>query len=227
MRNSVLFALFLTPCLLPLESPAPERALINDNLRPAGTFRDGVLTLQLEARVTTWYPDADDGPGIDVQAFAEVGKRAQIPGPLIRVPAGTAVDLSIRNAVPSTTLIVHGLSADSIRVSDNNVQRIIFKLSTPGTYYYWGTTSGRRFGNRLHQDSQLTGAIVVDAPGSSFGSSPRDRVLMIGMMADTFGTEFQRGDRRNLLFVVNGRSWPNTEHLTYNLSDTIRWRVLN
>jgi hypothetical protein len=50
---------------------------------------------------------------------------------------------------------------------------------------------------------------------------------MIGMMADTFGSEFQRGDRKNLLFVINGRSWPNTERLTYNMSDTIRWRVLN
>jgi FtsP/CotA-like multicopper oxidase with cupredoxin domain len=227
MKKSVLFALFLTAYLLPPKPPSPERALINDNQKPAGTFRDGVLTLHLEARVTKWYPDADDGQSVDVQAFAEVGKRAQIPGPLIRVPAGTAVKLSIGNAVPNTTLIVHGLSADSIRVANNDTHGTSFKLNTPGTYYYWGTTSGRRFGNRLHEDAQLTGAIIVDPPRVSFGSPPRDRILMIGMMADTFGSEFQRGDRRNLLFVINGRSWPNTERLTYNMSDTIRWRVLN
>ena len=50
---------------------------------------------------------------------------------------------------------------------------------------------------------------------------------MIGMMADTFGSEFQRGDREHLLFVINGRSWPHTERLAYNIADTIRWRVLN
>ncbi len=33
--------------------------------------------------------------------------------------------------------------------------------------------------------------------------------------------------RQHLLFVVNGRSWPNTERLSYELGDTIRWRVLN
>ena len=227
MKKSVLLALSSAIYLLPGQLPSPERALINDNRKPAGTFRDGVLTLELEARITKWYPDADDGPSVDVQAFAEIGKRAQIPGPLIRVPAGTAINLSIRNAVPNTTLMVHGLSADSIRVPVNDTQRRTFTLSAPGTYYYWGTTSGRRFGNRLHEDAQLTGAIVVDPRGASFGSVPRDRILMIGMMADTFGSEFQRGDRENLLFVINGRSWPNTERLTYNLSDTIRWRVLN
>jgi manganese oxidase len=227
MKRSLLFVFFPVAYLLALKPSSPERALINDNLNPAGIFREGALTLQLEARVVKWHPDADDGPGADVQAFAEAGKRAQIPGPLIRVPAGTAVNLSIRNTVPNTTLIVHGLSSDSIRVENTATHRTSFRLSTPGTYYYWGTTSGRRFGNRLHEDAQLTGAIVVDPPGVSFGSPPRDRILMIGMMADTFGSERRRGDRENLLFVINGRSWPNTERLTYNMSDTIRWRVLN
>ncbi len=27
--------------------------------------------------------------------------------------------------------------------------------------------------------------------------------------------------------VVNGRSWPHTERLSYNVGDTVRWRVLN
>ncbi len=227
MRKLLLSLLFSAAYLLPLGIPSPERALINDNRKPAGTFRQGILTLDLEARVTEWHPDADDGPGVDVQAFAEVGKRAQIPGPLVRVPAGTVVNVAIRNAVPNTTLIVHGLSADSIRVAFNDRQRTSLRLDTPGTYYYWGTTSGRRFGNRLHEDAQLTGAIVVDPRGAAFGSLPRDRILLIGMMADTFGSEFRRGDREKLLFVINGRSWPNTERLAYNLSDTIRWRVLN
>ena len=66
---------------------ASERVRPNDNRHAAGTMRDGVLDLQLEARTATWHPDGDDAPGAEMMAFAEVGKAAQIPGPLIR--AGT------------------------------------------------------------------------------------------------------------------------------------------
>jgi FtsP/CotA-like multicopper oxidase with cupredoxin domain len=49
---------------------------------------------------------------------------------------------------------------------------------------------------------------------------------MIGMWADTTGSESARA-RRRLLFVVNGRSWPNTERFHYTVGDTVRWRVIN
>jgi FtsP/CotA-like multicopper oxidase with cupredoxin domain len=220
--------------------PRSERARINDNRRPAGTLRRGVLTLQLEARVATWHPDADDGPGVEVQAFAERGRAPEIPGPLVRVPAGTVVDLTVRNAIlGGGVLVVHGLSsrpsggggaaeADSIRLPSGETRRLRFRLDAPGTYYYWGTTTGRRFGMRFHEDAQLTGAIVVDEPPRPGSAAPRrDRVLVIGMMADTVGSETQREDRARLLFVINGRSWPHTERLSYALGDTIVWRVLN
>ncbi|MEP6508643.1 MAG: multicopper oxidase domain-containing protein [Gemmatimonadales bacterium] len=216
---------------------AGERVHINDNRTPAGVLKMGVLTLNLDARVATWHPDADDGPGIDVQGFAEVGHTVQIPGPLIRVVAGTTVDISIKNSVNRTTLEVHGLlsrvpmvnlDTASIKIPFGATQRKQFRLDVPGTYYYWGTTSGRRFGNRIHEDAQLTGAIVVDEPSTSVGGARRpDRIFVIGMMSDTTGGENVRKDREHLLFVVNGKSWPHTERLNYAMGDTIRWRVLN
>jgi len=84
---------------------------VNDNHRAAGTVRDGLLTLHLEARLGAWHPDGDSALGADVPAFAEVGKPTEIPGPLIRVPAGTDVALTLRNAVPNAVLTVHGLQA--------------------------------------------------------------------------------------------------------------------
>ena len=54
-----------------------ERAAANDNRRPAGTLRDGVLTVHLEVRDVDWRPDGDDAPGIVVHAFAERGERAR------------------------------------------------------------------------------------------------------------------------------------------------------
>ena len=216
---------------------ADLRVHINDNRKPAGVLREGVLTLNLRARVATWHPDGDDDPGVNVQAFAERGRAPEIPGPLIRVPAGTVVEATLENAVPNTTLVVHGLSSRSFQGAADTVSmsvafgathRIRFRLDAPGTYYYWGTTSGRRLGMRIHEDAQLTGAIVVDERSKSgFATPPRDRILLIGMMGDTTGGENLRKDREHLLFVVNGRSWPHTERLFYNLGDTIRWRVLN
>jgi FtsP/CotA-like multicopper oxidase with cupredoxin domain len=215
---------------------AGSRVHINDNRQPAGVLRNGVLTLELQARVGSWHPNGDSGPAITAQAFAERGRAPEIPGPLIRVPAGTLVEASVENVVPNTTLVVHGLSSrllrepadtTSMRVGTGETRRVRFRLDAPGTYYYWGTTSGRRLGLRIHEDAQLTGAIVVDEPAKANGPPPRDRILLIGMMGDTIGGENLHKTREHLLFVVNGRTWPHTERLSYYLGDTIRWRVLN
>src|SRR5687768_2015773 len=74
--------------------PAPraaEQIAINDNRRPAGTLRDGVLTLRLEARMGEWRAEGEDDVARPVAAWAEEGEQAQNPGPLIRVPQGTEV----------------------------------------------------------------------------------------------------------------------------------------
>ena len=80
-----------------------ERIAINDNRAGAGILRDGVLTIRLEARRGDWRPDGDTDPGIIVAAFAEEGKPVQIPGPLIRVPRGTAIHAFVRNSLPDST----------------------------------------------------------------------------------------------------------------------------
>src|SRR5262245_26715690 len=98
VRAGIAFSsLLLTGCSA--RTHAPERVAINDNRTAAGVLRNGELTLHLEARDGLWYPDGDDGPPIMLQMFSEVGKRAQNPGPLIRVPAGTRLHVSVRNAL--------------------------------------------------------------------------------------------------------------------------------
>src|SRR5687768_16089552 len=66
-----------------------EEITINDNRKPAGEFRNGVYYINLEARIGYWYPETHDGDPIKIKAFAETGKPLQVPGPLIRIPAGT------------------------------------------------------------------------------------------------------------------------------------------
>ncbi len=219
----------------PVLRPTAERIRPDDNLRPAGSLRGGILTLGLEVRVGMWHPDGERAPGAAIPAFAEAGRPLQIPGPMIRVPAGTEALVTVKNSVADSTLTLHGLvsrpvpsdsSAETLRVAPGAVREVRFRLDTPGTYYYWGTTMGRSFNVRTREDAQLSGAIIVDEPGTD---ARRDRVMVIGGWADTAGAAARELNRRRerVLLVVNGRSWPHTTRLSYALGDTIRWRVIN
>jgi len=212
---------------------AAEEIRTDDNVRPAGTLRDGVLRLHLDTRLGIWRPNGDGAPGATVPAFAEVGRDLQIPGPLIRVPSGTEVVVMVTNSVPGSVLTLHGLvsrplpagAPDSVQVTAGASREVRFRIDAPGTYYYWGTTMGRSFVARSGEDAQLSGAIVVDEPGIM---RRRDHIFVIGQWADTTPSEVNRDAvLRRLLLVVNGRSWPLTERLSYAVGDTVQWRVIN
>ena len=210
---------------------APERIQTHDNDVPAGTLTGGVLRLQLETRTGIWHPHANDGPGAEMVAFAEVGKPPQIPGPLIRVPAGTEVIVSIRNTADST-LSVHGLvsrpvvagaSPDPVTIAPGTTREMKFRLDAPGAYYYWASTMGRVFRWRTLDDAQLSGAIIVDEPQTP---RPRDHVMLIGVWTDTTPSEDVAIGAR-LLLTINGRSWPHTSRLAHRVGDSVRFRLIN
>lgn len=244
---AVLAVLALAPT--PTRHPprnAPERALPNDNRVPAGKLNAGVLTLRLEARAAAWYPEDPNGAAVPVYAFAEAGRPVTIPGPLIRVPLGTTVQVTVQNTL-DRPLRLRGLqpragiaALDSLLFAPGAEQQIRFRADLPGTYYYWGRTEpipalpsvGRG------RDASLIGAFIVDAPDAP--ARPNERILVITMWKDTaaaLGTKSDLADlvlRREyvtrdewLLFGVNGRSWPHTERLAYTVGDTVRWRVIN
>src|SRR6476469_2036996 len=107
LRPALVLALISSAALVPSDAigraaarrDEVARVVINDNRRPAGRLHDGVLTLRLDARLGEWHPDGDDAPGAVVPAFAEDGGAPSIPGPLVRVPAGTVLAVSIRNSL--------------------------------------------------------------------------------------------------------------------------------
>lgn len=205
---------------------APERVAPNDNRVAAGTLRNGVLTLALEAREGLWYPDGDKGASIVLEMFAEVGRRPQNPGPLIRVPAGTRLRVSIRNSLRDSTLILHGfhtrpsLLDDTIHVAPGAAREVSFLAGAPGTYFYWGTTTHSSVESRNGNDSQLHGAFIVDPPGVP----PRpDRIFVLGSWTGRADSAGNQADLR----VINGLSWPHTERFTYTAGDTVRWRWVN
>lgn len=212
---------------LAARQPAPERVQANDNRVPAGILTNGVLTIAIDARQAEWHPDADADPGAEVGAFAERGHGAQIPGPLVRVMAGTEVVATVRNQFAHDTLVIHGLHTrpgvdQPFSLLPNEERTVRFRLDAAGTYYYYGSTTGRIVDFRVHEDAQLSGAIVVDDANAP---KRNDRIMVIGMWTDTVARAYTK--RNRLLAVINGRSWPNTEHLTATVGDTITWRVIN
>ncbi len=216
-------------------SPPSEAIDANDNRSSAGALDRGVLTVNLEARRGMWYPDGRDQPGVEINAFGEAGRALQVPGPLLRVTEGTVIRASIRNTLRDSTLVMHGLfkrdqtshtSTDTIRIAPGTVREVRFEAGRPGTYFYWGTTNLSPDWTRSHgpEDSQLSGAFIVDSRGSA---PPTDRVFLLGIWTEYPITELNDASPVVTRFVINGRTWPNTERLAYTIGDSVGWRLIN
>ncbi|HYN82843.1 MAG TPA: multicopper oxidase domain-containing protein [Gemmatimonadaceae bacterium] len=224
--------LILSLCPIPAAAQlaSHERVAANDNRVAAGTLKNGVLDLTLDIRNGMWYPEADNGATVPIQAFAEAGRAPSTPGPLIRVPEGTEVRITLRNTLTDSVRVL-GLdtrpapSGDGIVVQSRGTRNVRFVAGAPGTYYYWGTTADNPLTDRKAVESQLSGAFIID-PRSGSGS-PRDRVFVLGIWFDEAkkvnGVELPERE----VLVINGKSWPHTERFTFTVGDTVRWRWVN
>jgi len=203
---------------------------ISDNRHAAGKLDGRTLTLALETGTGIWRFDGDDKPGPAMQALGEVGGPLQIPSPMIRVAAGTEIRLSIRNKEGDGALYMHGLydrpaPGDTIvQIAPGETKQINFRLSTPGTYYCWGSRSDKPMTARMGADSQLAGAIVVDPVGVK--PDPKEEIFVITEWLDAYRTNgapvFSAA-----LAVINGRSWPANRKLEYTEGEAVKWRWIN
>jgi FtsP/CotA-like multicopper oxidase with cupredoxin domain len=207
-----------------LPGSASRAIQANSNRVPSGKLGNGVLTLHLVLQQGDWYPEAETGPSMKVYAFAEEGKEPQVPGPLIRVLQGTPIHITLRNVL-SAPAIIHGLhahpgeNADVVQVPSGEVRELNFSAGVPGTYQYWATAGGDlNRGRPYHEDSQLAGAFIVDPPGTVAD----DRVFVIGLWRSQISVVLSQD-----IPVINGKSWPYTERLTYAAGEPIRWRWIN
>ncbi len=227
---------------LPLVAP-------NDNKQLAGSIRNGLIELHLDARQAIWRPNA--GKAVTVAAFAEVGGVVQIPGPFLRVPQGSEIRITVRNSLPDSMpiglpppnrrdeglgsvagpdLIVRGLRAgtvtnDILIVPRGQVREVRFHANIPGTFLYWADTTNKSILTRTGRDAQLTGAIIVDPAGKA--PDPNERVFVI-TMTDAYPDPTQKDPGDDVFaLAINGLSWPHTERLNYALGEFVNWRWLN
>jgi FtsP/CotA-like multicopper oxidase with cupredoxin domain len=237
MRISLLsFALLLGNAGPRRRDAAPaapvERIVSNDNRTAGGRIDKAVLTIHLRVHAGEWHPDRDADKGFVVNAFGEDGKPLQVPGPLFRVRQGTEIHAFVRNDLPDSSLVIHGLvshagslGSDTIQVARGAVREVDFRADAAGTYYYWASTNAGPFQFRRDEDKLLTGAFIVDRPGARAVAS--DRVLVIGIWSKPAPGDDPQGPNSIFRYAINGKSWPNTERLSYTVGDTIRFRVLN
>src|SRR5258708_9258340 len=73
-------------------------------------------------------------------------------------------------------------------------------------------------GGAVREESQMHGAFIVDPPGSV----ANDRVFVIGVWRSETSPTLS-----NDVLVINGKSWPHTERLTYSAGEEVRWRWIN
>ena len=184
----------------------------------------GVLSINFEVREGEWFPEDEQGQSVRVFALAEKGKPAQIPGPMIRVRQGTVIRLHLQNLI-SAAVIMHGMHArpgredDVLEVPAGAVREVSFTAGAPGAYYYWATAGGDTLNGRPYKDdSQLSGAFIVDPPGDI----PPDRVFLIAAWRDR-----PLPQESFDIPTINGKSWPHTERLEYTAGSEVRWVWLN
>ncbi|HWA17002.1 MAG TPA: multicopper oxidase domain-containing protein [Gemmatimonadales bacterium] len=212
------------------DSVAPSRRILsNDNLVPAGQHADGAQDIHLEIGSGDWFPEGDSGLSEPILAFAEQGKPLQIPGPMVRVPAGTLVRAAIDNHA-TDTLVIHGLGgrgsnpSDSIVVPPNGTGSVEFSADSSGTWFYWAAPPGKTLVSRGSLHTQLSGALVVDPPGTAPNA---DRVFVLSEWNQPIDSAGPKPWVPRDLMTINGRMWPYTERFTYTQGDSVHWRWVN
>jgi manganese oxidase len=231
-------------------NPPMLEAGANDNRHPAGTATGNGRVVELTARKVSWRPQEEITSPVEVYAFAEGTEAPTIPGPFVRLRVGESLTLRIKNAISpgdaiglppqnrryqdiptqtGDTLTVRGLEGafgtEPFDIPQGETRELRLKAVTPGEYFYWGSTTRRPLRSRTGPESQLTGLIVIDPADGRI--DPDERFFVITMV-DAF-PEKEEDARFGDMFepVINGRAWPKTERLHYELDQEVRWRWIN
>jgi manganese oxidase len=223
----------------PLDVAGLEVAAFEDFRNSAGTLVDGVLHVSMAATAAAWHPWGPDRQGLRGHVFAMGEGTPQVPGPMIRVRAGTPVRVTLRNTFPDT-LLVRGLAdrgqsgppaalSGTLVVPPGETGVAAFTPAVPGTFFYFGRvlaggwSAGPPPGLPVDgTDRSLIGVLIVDP--SDAAPPGGERIFLISHWADRNVPGSSLPATR---FMINGRSWPHTERLDYTQGDTVRWRVLN
>jgi manganese oxidase len=214
--------------------PLPLRAVMqqmvaeaNPNLTAAGQYEAGALHVGLEMRMARWHPDGEHGTGLLIPVFAESGKAPQVPAPLLRMPAGTEVVVTLRNSLKVSASVygLHARPADvalPVRLEAGETRELRFNAGAPGTYHYYAIADPEvtKISDRWYHDGALSGAFVVDDPAAA---AVPDRVWVINIVSLRETPIMAEHE----ILTINGLAWPHTERVSARVGEPVHWRVVN
>jgi manganese oxidase len=221
----------------------PPVVQANPNTVTAGTLRDGVLTIALEAKSSLWRFNHAHPP-MTLAAFSELGKPPLMPGPFLRVPVGTQLRLTIRNSLDkpltfSVPAALHGgpnqiKAVDSLVIAPGAVDSLLVRATVPGGYVYRAAIPDGA-SKISHIAGALVGTIVVDSVGAPV--RPTDHVFVIMATEDapssacddttTGPNPLAECNGRRFMYTINGVEWPATPRMHAGVGDSLHWRVIN
>lgn len=231
--------------LLGAGSPGRDLPVVrsNSNVARAGTLRDGVLTVSLDAVEGAWGINGPNRAPMRIEAFSELGKSPLAPGPLVRAVQGTEIRLLVRNslATPLTFFVpasIRGESdrpdaTDSVIIKPGTVGSLTTRATAPGNYVYRATTPTPA-SEDMGMTGLLAGGLVIDAENSA--GRVRDRVFVITETPDSVWVSYadtvKGGAVRGapvgrFIYTINGQSWPNTDRIAATVGDSLHWRIIN
>ena len=222
---------------------APPEVRPNPNTTRAGTLRNGVLTVALEAKQSLWRFNSALPP-MSIAAFSEAGQAPLMPGPFVRVRVGTELHLTIRNSLDkpltfSMPEALHGgpdqiKAMDSLVIAPGAIDSLSVRATVPGGYvYHAGIPDGAT--KISHMAGALVGTIVVDSVGAP--ARPIDPVFVIMATEDapssacddttTGPNPLAECKGRRFMYTINGVEWPDTPRRHATVGDSLHWRVIN
>jgi FtsP/CotA-like multicopper oxidase with cupredoxin domain len=104
------------------------------------------------------------------------------------------------------------------------VQEVEFLATTSGAFFYWASMGDSQMAERSAVDSQLSGAFIVDPPG---GQTQPDRIFVLGHWDEPADPKATPPKPEREAWTINGKSWPDTERVTYRSGEHVRWFCLN
>jgi manganese oxidase len=214
-----------------------------DFTEASGMVSGGVFRVELTAMPVLWQPWGPDGTTLLVHTFAAGGAAPRVPAPLLRMTAGTPVEVTVRNTF-DRPLVLRGLHDnarfagpqrrpgappdDSVVVAPGAAHVVRFTPTLPGTFVFRGLARGPMtppdgvLYSSEGAERAFIGVLIVDPPDAE--PLPGERIFLITHWVDPARpATFLPATR----FFINGRSWPHTERLTVAQHDTVRWRVIN